>query len=94
MAPNPDMLKRRKWKREFQEIATDEGLQEVILEIAVEQKVTSDRLTVNEEQDKKHRKTPLDKAHPWTKETYLRIGIIVAALSAASGTATAIALPM
>ena len=86
---NPDMLKRRKLKREYQKMATEDGLQEVILEMAVEGKLTSDRVTKNEDDDKKHRKTPVHKAHPWTKETYLIIAGICIAVSTMGGTGAA-----
>lgn len=89
MPRNPDMLKRRKIKSEYRKMATDEGLEEVILEMAVEGKLTSDRVTTNEDEDKKHRKTPVHKAHPWTKETYLLIAGICIAVSAMGGTGAA-----
>jgi len=86
---NPDMLKRRKFKREFQEMATEDGLQEVILEIAVEQKINTDQDAKDRAEFKTHKKTPVHKAHPWTKETYLIIAGICIAVSTMGGTGAA-----
>ena len=82
---NPDMLERRKLKRDYQKMATDEGLEEVILEMAVE-------LKVNTATDKKHREASLADAHKWDKATVIKIAGIVTLVSMATASGASAAL--
>ena len=89
MTPDEPMMKRRKYKRELRRMARDEGLEEVILEMAVDQKETRAMVIDNDKADKAHWATPAHKAHPWTRESfiYVMMGIlgVVGVASAVAG---------
>lgn len=64
------------------------GFEKLMAKLFVKVDQIGEAVEVNAVEDKKHRKTPVHKAHPWTRETWIFIVSGLASFLIAAGVAT------
>lgn len=85
-----DIVQRGRLGRQVRRLKEERGIDEVIVEMAVDQKILCRRIGREEGALTLHTSMPLHKAHPITRETIIYLGLILGSTLGIAGGAWAI----